>query len=250
MFFDKETVAFEILDVFRVRQKEFNGHNKARPFDALSMRFAASTVIRTGQGAHALTDNAVTFFPAGMDYRRESKGDDLIVVHFNAFHHRGTDVESFTPAEPMAYQALFCELLRIWRGRETGYKHRASAVLYEILAACYAECGERHGQEDRIGAGVRYLDRQYTEHTLSLQTAAELCFMSEVYFRRLFKLRYGISPKQYITEKRMRHAAALMATGYYSLQEVADACGYGDYKHFSVTFKKQMGISPSDYDGK
>ena len=250
MLFDKEVVAFEILDVFRVTNKRFSGHTRNRSFDALSLRFSADTVIRTGQGRHHLGDNAVTFFPAGVDYQRESKGDDLIVVHFNAFHRHGTDIESFVPAAPERYRALFAELLRVWRAKETGYQHRASAVLYEILAACYAECGLQEQEEDRLRAGVGYLDRHYQEHTLSLQMAAARCFMSEVYFRRLFKERYGISPKQYVIEKRMRRAAALIATGYYTVQEAAVACGYGDYKHFSTAFKKQMGVSPSDYDGK
>ena len=33
----------------------------------------------------------------------------------------------------------------------------------------------------------------------------------------------------------------------HSLQEIAEKCGYEDYKHFSVEFKKHMGVTPGAY---
>jgi len=81
----------------------------------------------------------------------------------------------------------------------------------------------------------------------SLPDAAKKSYISEPYFRKLFKKEFGMSPKQYVIEARIRHAAALILANYYSLQEVADLCGYRDYKHFSVEFKRLMGVSPSAY---
>ena len=71
--------------------------------------------------------------------------------------------------------------------------------------------------------------------------------MSEVYFRKLFKEEFGISPQKYIIDLRLQNAAGLISTGYYSLKEVAYMSGYTDYKYFSVEFKKNMGVSPSEY---
>jgi AraC-like DNA-binding protein len=71
--------------------------------------------------------------------------------------------------------------------------------------------------------------------------------MSEVYFRRLFKEEYGVSPQKFIIDLRIQNAVALISTGYYSLKEVALMSGYSDYKYFSIEFKKAMGVSPSQY---
>ena len=71
--------------------------------------------------------------------------------------------------------------------------------------------------------------------------------MSEVYFRKLFKAEFGISPQKYIIKLRMQNALGLISTGYYSLKEVAEMSGYHDYKYFSVEFKKMIGVSPSEY---
>ena len=89
--------------------------------------------------------------------------------------------------------------------------------------------------------------QNYKKSDLSIKEIADKSFMSEVYFRKLFRLEYGVSPQKYIIRLRIQNAVGLISTGYYSLKEVAYLSGYTDYKYFSVEFKKAMGISPSDY---
>ena len=85
------------------------------------------------------------------------------------------------------------------------------------------------------------------EIELSISEVAKRSFVSEVYFRRLFKEEYGTSPQKYIAKLRIQNALALISSGYYSLGEVALLSGFGDYKYFSVEFKKAVGVSPSTY---
>lgn len=87
----------------------------------------------------------------------------------------------------------------------------------------------------------------YKKSDLSIKEIADKSFMSEVYFRRLFKEEYGISLQKYIINLRIQNALGLISTGYYSLKEIAYISGYNDYKYFSVEFKKNMGVSPSEY---
>ena len=81
----------------------------------------------------------------------------------------------------------------------------------------------------------------------SLERAAEQSFMGEAYFRRLFKKEFGISPKQYVINRRIEYAKALIIAGYFSVGEIAEMCGYNDHKHFSSEFKRLVGVSPSGY---
>ena len=71
--------------------------------------------------------------------------------------------------------------------------------------------------------------------------------ISGVYLRQKFKEEYGISPVEYLTEKRMEKAVALLETNYFSIKEVAKRCGFENEKYFSCVFKKFHGISPSKY---
>ena len=61
------------------------------------------------------------------------------------------------------------------------------------------------------------------------------------------KEEYGISPQKYIINLRIQNAVGLISAGYYSLKEIAYMSGYNDYKYFSVEFKKNMGVTPSEY---
>ena len=99
----------------------------------------------------------------------------------------------------------------------------------------------------KIQASVSYMERHYQDPTLTVGEIAKQSFMSEVYFRKLFREEFGVSPQKYIIDLRIQNAVGLISAGYYSLTEVAYLSGYPDYKYFSAEFKKKMGISPSKY---
>ena len=135
----------------------------------------------------------------------------------------------------------------LWNKKELGYKFKCSAILCEIFAECYTQNYVSKSQNPKIHSSVEYLLKNYKKSDLSIRELADRSFMSEVYFRKLFKEEYGVSPQKYIIDLRIQNAVGLISAGYYSLKEVAYMSGYNDYKYFSVEFKKAMGVSPSKY---
>ena len=85
------------------------------------------------------------------------------------------------------------------------------------------------------------------QQDFSISEAAIKSFISEQYFRKLFKKEFGISPKKYVIEHRIKRAQALILTNHYTIAEISELCGYSDYNHFSTEFKKITGTSPSQY---
>ena len=247
MFFEQESVAFLILDVVALDQESTTMHNTKRNFNALSFRLSANAVIECQGESYDLTDGSVLFMPANLDYTRTCQHDELIAIHFVTFGPQNDKIESFYPKEPQAYTALFQRAHAIWNAQEVGYRQKTSAVLYEILAKIYAENNPDRLRNSAIEGGVAYLNANYKSPTLSIKDAAAASFMCESYFRRLFHRMFGISPKAYIIDRRLRFAAALIQTGYYRLNEVAAASGFIDYKYFSAEFKRHFGVSPSQY---
>ncbi|MHB1158087.1 MAG: helix-turn-helix domain-containing protein [Phycisphaerales bacterium] len=65
--------------------------------------------------------------------------------------------------------------------------------------------------------------------------------------RRLCFSQTGFPPMRYVTELRMRRAAAMLAGGRRKIMEVAAAVGYRNAFAFSTTFKRMMGKPPSQW---
>lgn len=246
MIFEQESISFEILDVFYLKQTNFNRFNHSRNFDALSFRIEGDAIIKTHQKEFELKDNSVTFFPANTDYTKISRIDDMIVIHFNSLSYHSKDIEYFYPEEKEKTAELFKKIALCWGQKSTSYKHKASAILYEIFALCYEE-NTKNLINSKIANSVKYIQKNCLNPDFSLVGAAKKSFISDVYFRKLFKKEFNISPKKYVIDTRIRHAESLINSGLYTLKEIAALCGYTDYKYFSVEFKKITGKSPSEY---
>lgn len=249
MFFEKELISLRILGVVELKQSPVSHGTSGRKFDALSFRFSSDVQLKTDAQTHCMQDNTVAFVPAGITYTRSGSHDDLIAVHFDMQDEAEYDVETLRPRNAAAMRELFCRLLACWKSRETGYQYQCTAILYEILALCRRQTGQEQTR-DRIQPSVDYLEQNWNQPEVNIGDAAKQSFMSEVYFRKLFKARFGISPLKYLVQLRVQKAADLMQTGYYTLKEIAFLCGYRDYKYFSVEFKRLMGCTPSEFAAK
>ena len=240
-------ISFNLLDVLELKQEHITMYNRKRNFNALSFRLKADTILKSKTGVFQLSDSYVSFVPSNLDYSRVSKIDELIVIHFEVINCNARDIEFFKVKNPEAFQKLFTSILECWNHKEVGYKYKCSAIFNDILALCYLENYKPKPVESKIKKSVDYLLKHYNDCDLSIKVIAEQSFISEVYFRKLFKEDYGISPQKYIIHLRIQYAKELISTGYYPLKEIALMSGYTDYKYFSTEFKKQVGVSPSDY---
>lgn len=247
MFFEKDLLVFNIIDVLELKQQNVNVFNSRRNFNALSFRFCSDAVLITKTEKYSMKDNYVSYFPARLDYTRVATMDNMIVVHFDTINYNTKNIEFFVPSNPGVLSKLFREIFDVWNKKELGYKFKCSAILYEIFAECYTQNYVSKSQNPKIRNSVEYLFKNYKKSDLSIKEIADKSFISEVYFRKLFKEEYGISPQKYIINLRIQNAVGLISAGYYSLKEIAYMSGYNDYKYFSVEFKKSMGISPSEY---
>ena len=100
------------------------------------------------------------------------------------------------------------------------------------------EGNRRTLQQDKIRPSVAYLEKHDTDRRLSMKQVASLSDVSETYFRTLFEKLYGCTPLQYVNGRRLRRAAALLTDTTMSVDEIREACGFGDSAHFVRSFRK------------
>lgn len=74
--------------------------------------------------------------------------------------------------------------------------------------------------------------------------------MNADYFRRLFESEMGHTPQQHLTQVRIEHARRLLhlrPRSGLSIQEIAWMSGFKDSLYFSRVFRRQTGVTPSEW---
>ena len=102
-------------------------------------------------------------------------------------------------------------------------------------------------QEERSITGItRYLHEHLAEE-MSLAVLSEEFHLNAQYISQLFKNEIGVNFLAYLTNIRMEKAKKLLLSTSLSVAEIAEQSGYGDYRVFTKVFKKNEGITPSQY---
>lgn len=149
------------------------------------------------------------------------------------------------------YAYLFKEMINELQTCRTGYEELLAMYLRQILILV-----QRTRQEHRtsinthIQEEMEYARRYFNEHyneQISIEDYAQSRNMSVSWFQRSFKQIVNYSPMQYILTIRMNNAASLLESTDYSMAEISAIVGYDNPLYFSRLFKKQKGVSPSEY---
>lgn len=126
--------------------------------------------------------------------------------------------------------------------------------LLEVLKGCLCSLDEMRGnaikKEKSSKDIVDYIHRHYQDSHLSSEMIEKEFGLSRTTLYNLMKSITDKSLNEYITMIRLRQASLLLTNTDNTLKEIALLCGYSDPFYFSRVFKKQMGISPSEYKKK
>ena len=85
------------------------------------------------------------------------------------------------------------------------------------------------------------------DQPLQMEQLAQNWPVSYSYFRRLFRSRLGVSPKQYHLQLRLRKAQDLQSSTTLSIEQIAQTLAFSSPFHFSHAFRLHTGITPSQW---
>jgi len=160
--------------------------------------------------------------------------DPRVLIHNDFVERSLNEIESSFDLPPSLYD-LFLE----------GWTLQALAHL----------AGQNDSSKKKISGGLgdvrlrRVLDfiAQDISTPVSLDVLAGVSGLSKRHFLRAFQRSTGKTPARYIRDLRVDKAKVLLTSDKADLTEIAMVCGFCHAQHFSNSFKKLTGLTPSDY---
>jgi AraC family transcriptional regulator len=93
---------------------------------------------------------------------------------------------------------------------------------------------------------IAYVEANLSRRIL-VEELARLLGLSASHFCRAFKCAFGASPRDYVLRRRIEMAQALMLTTSEPLSSIAVNCGMCDQQHFTRSFHRIVGETPSNW---
>jgi len=180
----------------------------------------------------------------------EPTDSTYIKISFNGDVFRGNAPDAsavLTDLDPNGFLAhLFEELLA--QGEDRRYaEHLISAAAHRVV---------KEGSDVRpasVSRGYRiviecanYLHEHFRE-TIDLKSVAERLSVSPQYLSTIFKRNMGVNFATYLIRLRLDYAAFMLRKEDVIVTEICFECGFSNMSHFTRSFHKAYGQSPTEY---
>lgn len=161
------------------------------------------------------------------------------------------DIEVFDMGVSRDFEEIFERMQAEYAAKYYAYEYSCAAFLLQLftVAARRLECAEKlisTQNEERIRHAIDLISCRIAQK-LSVKEIAKECYMSIGYFAHLFRESVGMSPYAYFTLLRLEKAKELLSYTNVPIGAVGEAIGYNDQNYFSRFFKKQVGVTPTEY---
>lgn len=207
--------------------------------------FSDRTVLKT-------TDFSVYYLPKGSTYsvKEDYPSSGCWAINFDFLEeiHAKPFVVNFKSAD--AVLNLFKETVSAFEKSSEAKDWIARKNLYDILLKIRKELAGTYVPSKKsllIQPALDGINRNFRDSNLKVKDLSDMCAISENYLRRIFVEKFNMSPKEYLSHRRIENAKALLNSGEFTVCEVADMCGFSEPCHFSREFKKRTGVSPKHY---
>ena len=155
----------------------------------------------------------------------------------------GADAYVTKPFEPAVLSALIQSQLKN-RDRVRKLLTKATTTEDESVEDALSE-QDKHFMEELY----KLMEEELSNSELDVSRITKLLLISRTKLYYKIKGLTGETPSSFFRTYKLNRAAELLKGGKYTVSEIADLCGFSTQSHFSVVFKKQFGVTPTEYKG-
>lgn len=217
------------------------------------------SVVITDKSGKVLTvkQNQIVYMAKGSEYRldffdTDPSRADTIVIHFQMTDLNGEDIIPTTMPMicmkdvDLSFSMLINSMADEFKNNIVCVPELKSSI-YKLLSAICQKRKKRaiKNKYTCIYTGIKLLEQN---NDMKIGDIAEICGVSECYFRKLFKEYSGESPMDFRQHYRIEKAKQLLLSDEgLSVSEIAEELNFSDIYHFSKTFKKLTNMSPTQF---
>ncbi|OGV53361.1 MAG: hypothetical protein A2X49_01790 [Lentisphaerae bacterium GWF2_52_8] len=151
------------------------------------------------------------------------------------------------PACPL--YPVFEEGLRCARENPVSAHEKIALIIHRIIQELSAVLKSRGRPELRSPFALemkQFLDTKVSGN-VSIKNLAAHVHRSPSQAMRIFKSEWGLSPVQYLLERKFEMARALLSESALTVKEISASLGFKDEYYFAALFKRKNGIAPGRY---
>ena len=145
---------------------------------------------------------------------------------------------------------LIKSMVQEQQNKKEGYQKMMEMYAAMLFVQIFRLLIDNLESENNVSVSIdeitRYIEENCTEK-LDLRELARKCFYNPSYFSRAFKKKNGITLIEFIHTHRIKKACELLKTTDFTVELIAEMCGYHDKSGFYQQFKKIIGCLPVEY---
>ena len=249
MFFETNDFSISSISAFKFCWGTKVAISSVRPYHALSFRIKGNAKFIHDKDVVSVKTGDIVFVPAFYNYTLDSGDEEVCVIHFECDRKLPQKIKKFTPEATSYYEKQFDELYNVWSKKQLGFEYECKSIFYRIVMHIEKDLANSKTDltNNKILRTTEYIHENFTDQSLTVEKLANYSNISETYFRKLFLSNYGTTPLDYINKLRLNYAIELLSSGYYTVNEVSEKCGFSTPYYFSAFIKKQTNKSPIQF---
>lgn len=241
--------------------KNWRNNGYRPPYSSIGLiRRGTGTIIVNGQKMQPVQDQ-MYLLPAHSEQIFFNDGTQPYLKYYCHFNMKLHDIELFdiirapfcvTPEKPEEAVALFEKMIGAYREKSISSLIRAKQYMMELVCLYLKCCPESEitlvesAADTALNKAIIYA-QAHLDCSVSVAEMAEIAGYHPSHFTKLFQKRFGISPAGFMVQKKTYIAMEQLSATSKPIADISASLGFSSQFYFCSFFKKQTGMTPTEY---
>ena len=240
----------EIANIQRIIHPLKTSYKRDWASYALTIKKIGSTLYETASGNYSTDHRNILLLRKGLSCVIHPGLGECITIEFEGeFSEKLPDITSFKIVNNINSINIFDRMEEKWVSKSLSYRNACMSGLYQILSLLEQDNYPVNAipENRQIQPALDFIEKNYSDPDLCNDDLAKSVNLSVSHFRKLFREALSKSPMQYLRTTRINKAKELLSVKGKNITTTSESVGFSSPFYFDVVFKKETGMTPTEY---